>query len=202
MKKLFWDEAFICVSGSDKLNKAHIQHLESRLITLAKGAQLCQLDTKNTPQLPHLAKAEANSVETYLFKLLFVLRVLGLKIFEQPPSKEEKPGIPAKKAKDAIPLLVIRGILKPKDRLHLIKNPKPGLNITEEKARHATFFSQHEIRWDLDGQTYSLSGLCKKICERFGGNLSFGAGTSQGPLYWAKEGQEISLAELAQSSDS
>jgi hypothetical protein len=194
-KKAFWDEVFVCVDDG-KLNKAHIQHLESRLVTLAKGAGFCTLDNDNAPQLPTLSQAEATSVENYLNKLLSVLRALGLKSFEQSshPEDTSDAGKTLAARIKIIPTLVIRGILKPNDRLHLIKNLKPGLIISDEKAKKATFISEKEIRWDLDGQVYSLSGLCKKICERFGGKS--GSSTFQGPFYWAKEGQEKPLSEL------
>jgi len=82
-KKDFWEDVFICVSDGGKLNKAHIQHIESRLVVLAKMAKRCKLD-QNTPQLPTLSKSDLASVENYLTKLRFVLRVLGLNIFDKP----------------------------------------------------------------------------------------------------------------------
>ena len=201
-KKKFWDELFVCISGSGKLNKAYIQHLESRLVTLAKGAQRCKLDNDNTPDLPHLTDGEKKSVNTYLANLILILRVLGLKIFDsvsqEEPAVEDK--LPGTKGERTIPSLVIRGFLKPHDRLKLIKSPRAELKITDEKAHRATFMSEQEIIWDFDGGTYSsLSKLCKKMCEQFGGNL--GSGAFQGPLYWAKEGQNISLAEYAKALD-
>ncbi len=81
--KGFWDEAFVCVAGEGKLNKAHIQHLESRLVALAREANHCKLDNGNTPTLPTLSKVEAAQAEYCLGKLLSVLRVLGLTVFEK-----------------------------------------------------------------------------------------------------------------------
>jgi predicted transport protein len=81
--KGFWDEAFVCVAGEGKLNKAHIQHLESRLVALAREAKHCKLDNANTPNLPTLSKLEAGQAENHLGKLLSVLRVLGLTVFEK-----------------------------------------------------------------------------------------------------------------------
>ncbi len=97
-----------------------------------------------------------------------------------------------------VPMLVDRGILNTNDRLYLIKLPKPGLVLPTEKAKHATFISDQEIRWDFDGKSYSsLSRLCRKICEEFGGDV--GSGAFQGPLFWAKEGQNKSLADIAKA---
>ena len=113
--------------------------------------------------------------------------------------KEEKQATNTK-GERTIPMLVARGILKLDDRVRLIKLPRPNLEISDEKARHGTFTDGQKIRWDYDGQDYSLSGLCKKICELFGGDS--GSGAFQGPLYWAKEGDNKSLAEIAWSLDS
>ena len=53
------------------------------------------------------------------------------------------------------------------------------------------------MKWDYDGNLYSLSGLCKTICEMFGGDV--GSGAFAGPDYWAIEGEQISLAERAKT---
>ena len=91
--KGFWQEVFVCVDdGGGKLNIAHIQHLEARLISMAKAANLCVLD-QNTPQPPTLYKAVESYAENFLTQLIFVLRVLGVNIFEvSPTAAEEKSG--------------------------------------------------------------------------------------------------------------
>ena len=91
--KGFWQEVFVCVDdGGGKLNIAHIQHLEARLISMAKAANLCVLD-QNTPQPPTLSKAVESYAENFLTQLIFVLRVLGVNIFEvSPTAAEEKSG--------------------------------------------------------------------------------------------------------------
>jgi len=89
--KDFWDCVYVCVSDNDsgKLNKAHIQHLESRLYGLAKEVNKCMLDSKYFPQLPTLSEPEAATVENYLSNLLSVLGVLGVKVFRKPQALEE-----------------------------------------------------------------------------------------------------------------
>jgi hypothetical protein len=91
--KGFWQEVFVCVDdGGGKLNIAHIQHLEARLISMAKAANLCVLD-QNTPQPPTLYKAVESYAENFLTQLIFVLRVLGVNIFEvSPTAADEKSG--------------------------------------------------------------------------------------------------------------
>ena len=78
------------------------------------------------------------------------------------------------------------------------QSPKPGLNINDidEKAKFATFqATQKNFQWDFDGQSYSLSILCRKICEHH--NIPVGKGAFPGPDYWAMEGQQQSLSDYA-----
>ncbi|MFO0135026.1 MAG: GIY-YIG nuclease family protein, partial [Planctomyces sp.] len=42
-KKDFWNWAVFFVAKDDSLNKAHVQHLESELLRLAKEAKQCRL---------------------------------------------------------------------------------------------------------------------------------------------------------------
>lgn len=51
-EKGFWKRAVFFTSESGRLNKAHVQHLESRLIGLAKAADRVALDNGNTPTTP------------------------------------------------------------------------------------------------------------------------------------------------------
>ena len=88
--KEFWEEVFVCVGDiGGKLNIAHVQYLEARLISMAKAAKRCDLD-QNTPKRPTLSKAAEVLAENYLTQLLLVLRVLGVNIFEVPPTTPEE----------------------------------------------------------------------------------------------------------------
>jgi hypothetical protein len=53
----FWDWAVFFVAKDDSLNKAHVQHLEARLLALAKLAKQCKIDNKQEPIPPTLAIA-------------------------------------------------------------------------------------------------------------------------------------------------
>lgn len=104
----------------------------------------------------------------------------------------------AKRRERSIKALVDQGILQKGIRLHLIKTPRPGMTITDEKAKQATFLEGQSVRWDYDNGTYSLSALCRKLCEEFKGEV--GSGAFAGPDYWAIEGEEMSLSERARTS--
>lgn len=83
-KKDFWTQTVMFVSKDQTLNKAKIQHLESRLIELAKAAKRCVLDNVNTPEKPSLSEAEEAEAEGFLEELLLCLPTIGVSFFEQP----------------------------------------------------------------------------------------------------------------------
>lgn len=120
-----------------------------------------------------------------------------IKIREKVIKAEREASI--KRRARTIDLLIAHGVLTPGTKLHLIQPPRPGLNIPDESAKHATFYnkSNQGVKWDYDGNTYSLSGLCRVICETFGGDV--GSGAFPGPEFWAIEGDVVSLFERANS---
>lgn len=99
-----------------------------------------------------------------------------------------------KRRQKSISLLMSKGILQPGTRLHLIKVPRPDLVVPDD-ARTAVFQNEQEVLWEYDQNSYSLSALCRVICETFGGKV--GSGAFVGPDYWAVEGSSVSLAERA-----
>ncbi|HOZ22763.1 MAG TPA: GIY-YIG nuclease family protein [bacterium] len=82
--KDFWTHACVFISKDQNLNKAHVQHLESRLVSLASGAKRSELDNGNAPQKPSLSEADAMDAEAYLDDLLLCLPILGVNFFEKP----------------------------------------------------------------------------------------------------------------------
>lgn len=86
-KKDFWTWGVFFVSKDDSLNKAHVKHLESRLIEIAYQAKQSNLDNSNTPQAPSLSEAEQADCESFLADMLSIFPLLGLSAFETPPAK-------------------------------------------------------------------------------------------------------------------
>ncbi len=80
-KKDFWTQA-IFFTGN--LNKADIQHLESRLITLARLAKRCVLENVKTPTEPSLSEMDWADAEGFLEELLLCLGVLSFDFFQVP----------------------------------------------------------------------------------------------------------------------
>ncbi|MDS0794387.1 GIY-YIG nuclease family protein [Burkholderia pseudomultivorans] len=80
-KKEFWNRALF-FTAENRLNKAHIQHLESRLIKLAIKAGVATLDNGNQPQPPALGEEEYAFAENVLADMLLTLPLLGHGHFE------------------------------------------------------------------------------------------------------------------------
>ncbi len=80
--KDFWTRAVVFVSKDQNLNKAHVQYLESRLITLASTAKRCVLDNANSPEPPSLSEADTAEAQGFLADMLLCLPVLGYSYFE------------------------------------------------------------------------------------------------------------------------
>lgn len=86
--KDFWTHAAVFTSKDQNLNKAHVQHLESRLIALATEAKRAELDNGNLPQAPSLSEADAADAESFLGDLLLCLPVMGITFFEKPRTND------------------------------------------------------------------------------------------------------------------
>jgi len=83
-KKDFWTISYFFTSKDANLNKAHIQYLEYRLITLANEAKRCKFDNLYTPTAPSLSEPELADMEIFLEEILLCFPVLGVSIFEKP----------------------------------------------------------------------------------------------------------------------
>lgn len=83
-KKDFWTKV-ICFTAKDtSLNKAHIQYLESRLVEIATGLKIVDLDNGNKPQKPTVSEADEADLESFLRHITRMAPVLGVSAFEEP----------------------------------------------------------------------------------------------------------------------
>ena len=80
--KDFWTHAVCFTSKDDNLNKAHVLHLESRLVRLAKDAKRSKLANGNQPSIPSLSEVDEATAEAFLDDMLLCLPVLGCNYFE------------------------------------------------------------------------------------------------------------------------
>ena len=81
--KDFWDWGVFFVTKDNSINKAHVKHLESRLLELAKDAKQCKLDNTGSSLPPTLSEAELADVESFLLDMLNIFPLLGLGVFEK-----------------------------------------------------------------------------------------------------------------------
>ena len=86
--KDFWSLVvfFIDNGKDDHLNKAHVQYLEARLVSLAKEAKRCVLDNANMPQRPALSEMDMADMEVFLEQVLLICGVLGINVFQKAAS--------------------------------------------------------------------------------------------------------------------
>lgn len=127
--KDFWDWSVFFVAKDDSLNKAHVQHLESELMRLAREAKQCKIDNSQEPLPPTLSEADTAFVEDFLQDILSIFPLLGLGVFEKTVSKTKKPidlltidskGIKASGYEDAKGFVVVKGSQLVKDEVESI----------------------------------------------------------------------------------
>jgi hypothetical protein len=80
--KDFWQTFVLFTSKDQSLNKAHIQYLESRLISIAKDANRCVLDNGNLPALPSMSESDRAEAEGFLQEMLLCFPILGISFFK------------------------------------------------------------------------------------------------------------------------
>lgn len=87
-RKAFWKKAVFFTAEGGRLNKAHVQFLESKLVSLAKSAGLAELDNENQPAPPALSEEEYASAENFLREILLMLPLLGFWQFDDDREEE------------------------------------------------------------------------------------------------------------------
>jgi hypothetical protein len=124
-KKDFWDWAVFFVTKDNSLNKAHVQHLEARLLELAHAAKQCKVDNTQKPLAPTLSKSQTADMESFLLDVLSIFPLLGLGVFEKTETTSkpgellfiEAKGIKATGYEDPKGFVVIKGSQLVKDEV-------------------------------------------------------------------------------------
>lgn len=96
---------------------------------------------------------------------------------------------------NSIGTLVNAGILQTGSRIRMIRPPRPSLTLGDTNVFRAKYVSDNRFEWDYDGATYAISTLTREVCQHLGGSV--GAGAFAGPEYWALEGENVSLSDMA-----
>lgn len=81
VNKDWWTQLVIVTAAENRLNKAHVRYLESRLIERAHAVGRVPLDNGNRPGLPSLSAADVSKMEAFLDNLLIVLPALRIDMF-------------------------------------------------------------------------------------------------------------------------
>ena len=80
-KKDFWTVCIAFTSKDENPNKAHVQHIESKLVEMATKAKRCVLDNGNVPALPSMSESDAADAEGFLSEMMLCFPVLGVHVF-------------------------------------------------------------------------------------------------------------------------
>lgn len=81
--KDFWNRVIVFTSKDANLNKAHIRHLECRLIGLAKAANRAELENGTVGSMPPLSEPDTAEAEAFLAEMLLIYPVLGVQVFQK-----------------------------------------------------------------------------------------------------------------------
>ena len=197
-KKDFWGTLVFFTSTCTHLNTAHIEYLESRLITLALEAKQCKLDNSNAPALKQLSPQEIAFAENFLSNMLQFFPVLGIRVFEKP----------AEKAHDRkIKLLYIKseriniqatgyetenGFVVCKGSQALVKEKQSIQNWTKSER---VFLLANSVLREENGfyvftQDYEFNSISRAASVVLASHLS-------GPMYWQDE-NKVTVKELWQ----
>lgn len=87
--KDFWERVCVVSSKDANMTKGHIKYLESRLITLAKKADRCELLNGTAPEYGALPEADRSDMEFFLEQIKTLLPVLGFDFLRSPPNVSE-----------------------------------------------------------------------------------------------------------------
>ena len=90
--KDFWTQVvmFTKQSEEDPLNKAEARYLEARLLQIAKHNKRCDVENQTEPGIPSLSEEDKATMDGYLRKMLPLLSVIGVRVFEGVPARESK----------------------------------------------------------------------------------------------------------------
>lgn len=86
--KEFWTTTVVFTSKDTALNKAHIRHLESRLIGLGHDVRRVRITNSTRPAVPPMSAADLAEAEGFLAEMLAIFPVLGVSAFDKPVARQ------------------------------------------------------------------------------------------------------------------
>lgn len=158
-KKDFWRRGVFFTAEGGRLNKAHVQHLESRLIALAKNVNRVEMDNRNHPTVPGLSEEEHAFAENFLHQMLLTLPLLGFWQFAVEDDDDEE-SVGAIETNDGD---VAEAATNPSKRAALYASLPQGLQFT---LTHKGAFAKAEVS-DGGVQVKQGSTVVNPPSERF-----------------------------------
>ena len=80
-KKDWWTRAILITSAANNLHKAHVQYLESRLVSEGILASNMKLENGTNPSLPSLSEAAQANMEEFIEQILMILPAIRVDLF-------------------------------------------------------------------------------------------------------------------------
>ena len=77
-----WEWCIVFASKANSLSVAHVQYLQSRLMTLAQEAKRANLENVDDLNLPEFSATELVDIESFLNHMLTICPLFGLYAFE------------------------------------------------------------------------------------------------------------------------
>jgi len=81
LKKDWWERVVILTKTDNSLNKAHIDYLESKLISKAANANKLDCDNKKNGNKTNVSRFDEVMLEQYLDEALFLMELIGITVF-------------------------------------------------------------------------------------------------------------------------
>ncbi len=88
--KDFWDYVVLFVSKDDNLTKAHVRHIEGKLLALARDAKRCKIINVTAPESCNLPEADVAEMDELLEHIQLLLGTLGVRAFQAMPVALER----------------------------------------------------------------------------------------------------------------
>ena len=83
-EKDFWDHVILFVSKDENLTKAHVRHLEAKLIAQALDAKQATVINDREPEGGPLPEADTAEMAQFLEQVQLLLGIFGVSVFERP----------------------------------------------------------------------------------------------------------------------
>lgn len=198
-KRPFWRRIIAFSSKDEFFNKAHVQYVEARLVSIATQAKRASLDNKNAPQLPRISEADVADCERFLDHMLLLMPILGVTAFELPRAATVDPvksarseplfltvdKVVAEGRNTSGGFLVLKGA---KGRLHTLPSATPALvNHRRVLVERGVLRTEPEALVLTQDYVFSSSSTAAAV---------FIGGGGPGPLKWkTKDGRTLREVE-------